>query len=243
MKIKHIFILCLWLMATSTFGQAKVFRSTKDFSNWEMDYYKNPQPQFLQDAFEFAVQNKEIKASGSRNLTFRFFASCMSKDTLKQAEFFALYKNSTNDDFVYGYAMTLLMIHSDYSLMKLGQFINLPQTTKYKRDFEKLMSEKYVDIWSEPVAYPQHLDMLWADFFATGSEKDVEKIIGKLSDIESTDYNAKMVAGSAKWSLTANAIRHDVVFDVCKKQVTTADDKMKKTLNEIISSAEKQRKR
>jgi hypothetical protein len=30
--------------------------------------------------------------------------------------------------------------------------------------------------------------MLWADFFATGNEQSVKKIITKLSDLDSSDY-------------------------------------------------------
>ncbi|MGA7827416.1 MAG: hypothetical protein WCA04_07145 [Geobacteraceae bacterium] len=93
-----------------------------------------------------------------------------------------------------------------------------------------------------PIESPEVLDMLWGAFMATGEEKYVIPIISVLpySTING-DIPRLLVGGSAKWSLTSNAIQHKRVLDICVSQLEKQPKEVKKILSDIISKATKER--
>lgn len=50
-----------------------------------------------------------------------------------------------------------------------------------------------------------------------------------------------LVGGSARWSLTLNAIQHKRVLDICNSQLEKQPKEVKEILSEVISEAVKQR--
>lgn len=213
------------------------FNDANTFGIWMMEYYKNPEPDALFEAFHFATTSEKIEKSGSRPVIYMFIASAIRTDTLRQREFFNKLKATKDKDPVFGFGIVLWLIHTEQSQKMLDQFISLKR--KYKSDFDNLKKQKYEDILIEPVTSAMHLDMLWASFFATGSAEPVRKIISKLSDIDS---DPTRVTASARWSLTSNAIRHDIVYQTCEKVLDeTSDEKIRKTLTEVITKATEER--
>ena len=93
----------------------------------------------------------------------------------------------------------------------------------------------------DPIIYPEHLDMLWTDFFATGNEESIRKIIGKLSDLNSTDPFAVAAAGSAQWSLTSLSFGHEKVLKVCIQESETSDSGTKAALDQILDSVNRRK--
>ena len=87
------------------------------------------------------------------------------------------------------------------------------------------------------------LYMLWGAFTASGAEIYVERIISALPYREVRDDTTKLaIGGAAMWSLTAVAIQHDKVFDICVEQKSVQKPDIAKFLDEILSTAtEKQR--
>lgn len=67
-----------------------------------------------------------------------------------------------------------------------------------------LLGTPAFDIYRDSLRRPDQLDMLWADFFATGNPADVARIALTLtSDTE--------LATAARWSLTSNGVRSPTV--------------------------------
>jgi hypothetical protein len=93
-----------------------------------------------------------------------------------------------------------------------------------------------------PVESPDVLDMLWGAFMATGDEKYVIQVISVLpySTIKG-NIPRLLVGGSAKWSLTSNAIQHKRVLDICESQLEKQPKETKEILAEVISEAAKKR--
>jgi hypothetical protein len=93
-----------------------------------------------------------------------------------------------------------------------------------------------------PVESPDVLDMLWGAFMATGDEKYVLPVISVLpySTIKG-NIPRLLVGGSARWSLTSNAIQHKRVFDICNSQLEKQPKEVKEILSEVISEATKKR--
>ena len=56
------------------------------------------------------------------------------------------------------------------------------------------------------------------------------------------DVSRLLVGGAAKWSLISNAVQHERVMAVCRKEVTSRSTDVKMVLQEVIASAEKDMK-
>ena len=117
------------------------------------------------------------------------------------------------------------------------------QKFKLGNDNAELFKSVPPKIEQLPVESPDVLDMLWGAFMASGDEKYVIQVISVLpySTIKGNIPHL-MVGGSAKWSLTSNAIQHKRVLDICKAQLEKQPKEVKEILLEVISEAEKERK-
>ena len=213
-----------------------------DYEAWMMNYYKNPEPSLLFDAFNYGVHSKKIAKAGNDVMIIAFFSSALRKDTTSQRAFYKKIGNTKDEDFIYSFGLTLWQIHSDFSIKLLDEFLNQDNIEKYDAAFDRMRAEKFVNIWTDSISHPEHLDMLWTDFFATGNEESIKKIISKLSDLNSMDYFDVATAGSAKWSLTSNSIRHQKVLDICIRERETSNSNIKVALDQIIEDANRQKR-
>lgn len=235
--MKHLLVTILLSLSLCTFAQTKKFRGLDDYESWVMNYYKDPQPEFLFDGFNYGVHNKRIAKAGNRSMIIAFYSSCLRSDTTKQKEFYEIVRDTRDEDLIYAFGLTLWQVHSEFSLKLMDRFLGQQNTEKYNADFDRFKAVKFLDIWADSIHHPEHLDMLWADFFATGNEQSVKKIITKLSDLDSPDYFDVATAGSAQWSLASNARHHPKVLDICKREREMADDGLKVVLDRIVESA------
>lgn len=115
---------------------------------------------------------------------------------------------------------------------------------KLKSDYGSLYSGSPMVIESIPLEQgPWVLDALWGKFMATGRDEPVERIITALPwrDIKG-DLNRLMVGGSAKWSLTSNAIQHPRVLQICEKSLKFHNSEDTEKLREVIEAAKKGKK-
>jgi tetratricopeptide (TPR) repeat protein len=82
----------------------------------------------------------------------------------------------------------------------------------------------------KPVS-PQGLDYLWAEFFATGSDEPVKKIISALGD---PGPDSQMTKYSAQWSLKANAKQDKNVRRIIKNVAANSRGELKEALGKIL---------
>lgn len=110
------------------------------------------------------------------------------------------------------------------------------------------------------IEYPndaQEIDFLWSEFFATGSDKPVKKIVKtftyipaeidlgsqswqSMEKVPSRDVALRILQAAAKWSLVSNAAQHKRVYDVIELEARTVkDDRIKRMLTDILQDADK----
>ncbi len=85
---------------------------------------------------------------------------------------------------------------------------------------------------------PPVLDMLWANFFATGDERYVVRIMSALPYLrkETLDTSKMITAGVASWSLASNAHQHKRVMSICLAALQRHPE-WKPELEEVIARA------
>jgi hypothetical protein len=240
--MKIVLTILFLALIVCSFGQPKKFKNLDDYEAWMMSYYRNPEPYLLFNAFNYGVHNKKITKAGNNTMIIAFFSSALRKDTISQLTFYKKIGNTHDEELIYSFGLTLWQIHTDFSIALLDEFLNQDNPKKYHAAFDRLRAEKFINIWTDSISHPEHLDMLWTDFFVTGNEESIKKIISKLSDLNSKNYFDVATAGSAKWSLISNSIRHQKVLDICIRERETSDSKIKEALDEIIESTNKQRR-
>jgi hypothetical protein len=240
--MKIVLTVFLLGLMNCSFGQSKRFKSLDDYEAWIMNYYKNPEPYHLFDAFNYGVHSKKIEKAGNNTMIIAFFSSALRKDTTSQRTFYKKIGNTKDEEYIYSFGLTLWQIHTDFSIKLLDKFLVQDNIKKYDAAFDRMRAEKFIDIWTDSINHPEHLDMLWTDFFATGNEESIKKIISKLSDLNSMNDFDVATAGSAKWSLISNSIRHQRVLDICIRERDVSDSKIKAALDQIIESVSKQKR-
>ena len=101
----------------------------------------------------------------------------------------------------------------------------------------KQTAPKLIEI---PINSPMVLDMLWGAFMASGDEKYIIRIISALPNVNidiKEDHSKFMIGGTARWLLTSNAIQHEIVFKICKEQVSRQPEEISNILCEILAKA------
>jgi hypothetical protein len=227
-------IILLLTLSTYISSQDLKFNNAADYGNWIMGYYKNPQPDYLFEAFKYGVNSEEVANAGSRDLVLSFFAAIFRQDTSVQIDFFNRLKTETNQNLRLGYIFSLWFADGDHSKRKLREFQQLMVNGKDVTDIDSLLKTRPIDIFNDSIRDPTHLDMCWADFFATGRELGVLKIITGLKNINSTDYYKKNIALSARWSLRNNAYRHEKVYKIISDQIENGESDFTEELTSIL---------
>lgn len=99
-------------------------------------------------------------------------------------------------------------------------------------------TQKVVPLETMEVSSPVILDMLWADFFATGDERYVKRIMTVLpaSNQAGQPGASAIMSGVAKWSLCCNAHQHQRVLEICKKEMNNQPP-LREVLSQIVDKA------
>lgn len=83
----------------------------------------------------------------------------------------------------------------------------------------------------------KNLDYLWAEFFATGKDEPVKKIISVLN-YSARDLEAGLLIGTAEWSLASNAKEHKKVYGIIQMEYIDSKDKAREKLLNILQKVE-----
>ena len=87
---------------------------------------------------------------------------------------------------------------------------------------------------------PQLLDVLWGQYFATGSEKPIDRIIAMLPWSKEPDNVDRLTIGSmAKYTLATNASRGEALLALLEQAKDKPQPKkVKPVLDEVVAAAE-----
>lgn len=212
------------------FAQENKFKDVNKYSEWLMGYHQHPEPEKLLSAFEYGVTNEEITEAGTLPLVLAFFGAIFRTDDKVMTHFFDIVKISSSTELHYGFVGALWMTNTPLSRATLEKYLQL-DSKKYESDGTE--NERPFDIYKDPIGDPSDLDMIWADFFATGNPSDIQRIISVL--LEKTPSS-----NAAKWSLTSNGTRYKRVYEVLQSEWTLhKNEAVGKELSIILDEIEK----
>jgi hypothetical protein len=201
-------LVCLTIGCLSA-GQlrAQEFRNVQTYSDWVMAYQEHPEPAKLYPAFTFGVTNRAITRAGGRKPLVAFFGAVLRADSSLLPAFYERVTQAPATDIQYGFISALWMANTPASRRCLAQYLLSKRAQKTKglaAQGRALLATPAFDIYRDPLRRAEQLDLLWADFFATGNPVDVARIASTLS-------SESEVATAARWSLTSNGGRFPTV--------------------------------
>ncbi len=115
----------------------------------------------------------------------------------------------------------------------------IPELFNETPKFSKASARSLADISPQK---PEHLDMMWSAFFATGEEKYVQKIINVLDEhinLSGEKTIDMLTRGAAQWSLSSNMLQHELVNRLVHKEILARSGEVKEKLQAISMSVEK----
>ncbi|MES9970703.1 MAG: hypothetical protein ABW092_11775 [Candidatus Thiodiazotropha sp.] len=202
-------------------------------SQWLTYYYKNPHSdsdiEYIKEIFQIGLFN----ASNSTPLTMFL------------AEFFR-----QNEARIPGWEKQLHQIPQaqDHLLLRALWQANSGATLKVlarwpdknrEKTIQTIKQTPPVDLETLSISSPEMLDMLWATFFASGNPRHVERIISVLDlPTNSVQKQARvdnlLLVGAAKWSLSSNAVQHELVHETCERFANSDNPVINKAIGEIL---------
>lgn len=210
----YLSLLFVWLLIPLLLGclspvrlRAQEFRPPQAYSEWVMAYYEHPEPAKLYPAFAFGVTNRAIARAGGREPLVAFFGAVLRADSSLLPAFYECVAQAPAADVHYGFASALWMANTTASRRCLERYLRSARAQKIKglaAEGRVLLATPAFDIYRDLLQQPGHLDVLWADFFATGNPDDATRIASALAiDMD--------LATAARWSLTSNGVRFPTV--------------------------------
>lgn len=233
------FIILIALAIPVNAETGKAFSKSEDLGNWITYFYKNPDATRVAQAVLFASQSGFFKDGKASPPFFGFLAGWFSLNrSSAEAVVEQLLELPAADQPVL--VLGLWYAATPGSKALLSKYASrLPSQVALIAQLSASGQPSITDI---PVEQgPWVLDALWGNFMATGAEAPVARIASALpwATIKG-DIPRLLVGGSAKWSLTSNAVQHPRVLEICRQLVPRMAANVATPLNEVIREAEQE---
>jgi len=206
----------------------------KELGQWFTYYYKTPHSERdvenIYKMFEAGFFNKPSAVAPLIMFLAEFFRQ--NESMIPNWEK-ALHEIPQDDNFYLLHS--LWQANTDNALKALN---NWPEIQSDKI-IKKIKEHPPVDLETIEINSPAILDMLWATFMASGNTFYVERIISSLSlPTDSKEKNQRinnlLIVGAVKWSLSSNAMQHELVLKTCQKSADSEDPKIREAIPEIL---------
>jgi|GEM_PF-6287995 len=213
------------------------FDTVGELFEWTTDYYRAPSPERLADAVEFLHERRvfDERPDAYWPLTM-FFGGAYATNEAAAIE--AMDQALESDDpylqtFVISSLWAGSAAHCREQIRRAeGRFDHERMTglVEWVQENDAFLES------GEPVTESVHLDMLWGRFGATGEARAVNLVIDALGGYAFNDERLAL-AGTAQWSLEAQARRHPLVLRAARERLASEPDAtIRDALAEVIEN-------
>ena len=231
--------LAVALAAPLSVQAQQAFDSSEALGHWITYYYKKPEPGRVADAVLFASQSGLFKDGKAAPPFIGFLAGWFSQNwSSAESVVDALLALPAEDQPV----LVLGLWYSaapDSKAMLARYAARMPSQEKL---IAQLTASAQPSLTGIPLEQgPWVLDALWGNFMATGRDAPVLRLMSALpwASIKG-DIPRLLVGGSARWSLTSNAVQHPRVLEICRTQLSRQPEAVAVPLAEVIRAAEEE---
>lgn len=237
--MRRFALLILCFITTTSVNAAPAFNSEEELMRWVTYYYKKPQPARIPEAVKYLNQVGALSNQNSIAPIFGFLSGVFSQNPQRVSDWINELTSIGEKELG---TVVLGIWYADLPDSKARVYALLEKYPKLKSDFEYLYKGGPMAIEKIPLDQgPWVLDALWGKFMATGDVAPVERVISALPWVNvKGNIDRLMVGGSARWSLTSNAVQHKRVLEICERLATEQSSETTIELLKVIKAAKKE---
>jgi len=237
--MRQTIIILLFLLIATTAVADVPFKSQEEVGQWLTYYYLKPDPSRVPDAISFLSKAKFFDNSNAVSPIVGFLSGIF-RDNPKMVS--ALIGRLSSLEEPHKGVIVLGLWYANLPDSRKQAYAILDAHPNLKKQFQFLFAGSPMTVENIPLEQgPWVLDALWGNFMATGRKAPVLRIASALpwADIKG-DMNRLLVGGAARWSLTANAVQHKLVLEICEAEVNNQPKEVAEKLREVIINAKKE---
>ncbi len=228
------------LFATFMMPAVADFESQEEVSKWLTFYYQTPSPDRLPAAVEYMSRSGMLDKKNTMAPIFGFISGVFDDNPTKVDGWIDRLSSLKEEH------LGVVILGLWYANLQESQRLTyriLDKHPKLNNQFAFLRKGSPIPIDKIPLENgPWVLDALWGNFMATGRKKPIERIMEALPWVDiKGDIQRLLIGGAAQWSLTSNAIQHDLVFKFCEAAIKTKPKDIALKLQKILEVARKER--
>lgn len=223
------YLICTLLICATSVCAKTMDEAT--LGNWITYYYKNPEPELVASAIQSLQTTGYFNKDSAAAPMSTFLGTIFSNNKNKIQEWVAIFKPyNDKEKLILIYA--LWYSNTDISNKHLKA---LKSSNIHAELIEKLLTSPAKGVENMQITGPAVLDMLWGAFQATGDTRYIDRIITVLPYVNVKGDTARLLTGgAAQWSLTSNAVQHDIVYEHCNMVLDNQPEEIKQELTEVI---------
>jgi len=235
----RIFLIIAMLVVTHPVFAETEFKSQEDCSRWLTFYYENPEPNRITNAVEYMSQSGFLDDNNTISPVFGFLSGVF-RGNPKQLDSWLKDMRNLKEEHLGVVILGLWYSGLPDSKSKVSELLD--KHPKLKPEFSFIKQGSPMTVEQIPLEQgPWVLDALWGKFMATGESTPVKRIITTLPWLDAKgDVNLLLVGGSARWSLTSNAVQHKRVLEICEETAKNQTGEVAVKLAEVIENAKKE---
>jgi hypothetical protein len=224
----------LALFAANSEAPAPCFANEAAFEAWLGAYYRAPAPDKLPCSLVYYADSTLYSRFPTRMPVAHFHAALLDDEAL-DALFTTLTAGRSERAQVMGLHVFWLA-GTDHGRALLHRARAEWLSVEVQRVATAMVTQAPVDVLAQPVTNPAAIDVLWAQFYATGSELAVRQVADALQLLKVESRALSLVGDAARQSLVLNTHLHPRVREILTGVRAEADDGTAKLLAEILSS-------
>jgi hypothetical protein len=214
------------------FKKPESFASEEELSEWTMNYYQHPDP-----IRSFASILYLVKTSSEwledNSMSLAFYRRIFLDNPFLWENYAKLYKSSPDED----KEKMLLVAAGVPANEEKGEFLKTVQGDM--KTFYDKACKITIPSTEQKITTAVQLDILWAEFFASGTYQPVKQIVSALG-LKKHRGMLEVVGRSAEWSLISNCLQSHRAYQYCQTvyERETLDPDVKESLGVILATVE-----
>lgn len=243
--VGFIALLVACLFWTVVKAEEPTWHSAEDFGRWMTNYYRVPEPGRVLEAFKYSCAPSGVNQlnEGGQLLVAAFFAPLFRQSDVLMERAWDEVATPGSQDSRSCVATVLSLVDSPRSRELLERAVTQwgVQPARQFPPMEGMTVDIPTDLFAAPIRHPAHLDMLWADFFATGESAPIKKILSALALQDSGESPGVVLSEVAEWSLTSNSLQHERVDQICRAELAHSEGTTRRLLERIVENVNRER--
>lgn len=215
------------------------FHSLDELAEWEMNYYRRPDPARAFDAIRFYCDSGADDEAESRMPFVAFLAEVYRDDSAALRGAFAEAQKSGSE------CIRLILLNTAWFMRdRTGTELLREAERQWSGETEQDVVDSLLrmdpgDALGSEIGSDTHLQMLWGNFFGSGERAPIDRIIDATLREETPEGEVTHLEMAAMVSLQNVAARDDAVYGFLRDRSLVEQGRRRERLEQVIANVER----